>query len=393
MVKDTKFYDALGVSPNASDAELKKAYRKAALKYHPDKNPSPEAAEKFKELSHAYEILSDDQKREIYDQYGEEGLSGQGAGGFGMNADDIFAQFFGGGFHGGPQRPSRGKDIKHSIACSLEELYKGKTVKLALNKTVLCGECKGRGGAEGKVAQCPDCHGNGMKFVTKQMGPMIQRFQTVCDKCQGTGDLIDPKDRCKKCNGKKTESERKILEVHVKPGMKDGDHITFAGEGDQTPGVTPGDVVFIISQKPHPVFQRNGNDLLIEQEIELATALAGGEIAFKHISGDWVRIEIPAGEVIAPGSIKMVEGFGMPVRTHKGNLIIHFNVKFPENNFADEESLKKLASLLPKPKEVKIPADADVDDCTMVPAKLEQSNPYESDEEAHGGPGVQCASQ
>ena len=129
-------------------------------------------------------------------------MSGQGAGGFGMNADDIFAQFFGGGFHGGPQRPSRGKDIKHSIACSLEELYKGKTVKLALNKTVLCGECKGRGGAEGKVAQCPDCHGNGMKFVTKQMGPMIQRFQTVCDKCQGTGDLIDPKDRCKKCNGK-----------------------------------------------------------------------------------------------------------------------------------------------------------------------------------------------
>ncbi|KAL6454557.1 LOW QUALITY PROTEIN: YDJ1 Mitochondrial protein import protein MAS5 [Candida maltosa Xu316] len=398
MAKETKFYDALGVAPTASDAELKKAYRKAALKYHPDKNPSPEAAEKFKEISHAYEILSDDQKREIYDQYGEEGLSGQG--GPGMNADDIFAQFFGGGFHGGPQRPSRGKDIKHSISCTLEDLYKGKTVKLALNKTVLCKDCDGRGGAEGKVQQCPDCHGSGMKFVTKQMGPMIQRFQTVCDKCQGTGDLCDPKDRCQTCKGKKTQSERKILQVHIDP---DGQRIVFSGEDDQEPGVTPGDVVFIVDEKPNQDFQRKGNDLYKEYEVDLLTALAGGEIGFKHISGDWIKIPITPGDVISPGEIKVVEGQGMPVYRQggRGNLLIKFTVKFPESHFADEDKLKELANILPARKEVKVPSGLEVDECDMVkyePARHQQTrrgDAYDSEDEGHGagGPGVQCASQ
>ncbi|GMF05267.1 unnamed protein product [[Candida] boidinii] len=169
MVKDTKFYDLLGVSPDATDAQLKKAYRLGALKYHPDKNPSPEAAEKFKEISSAYEVLSDSQKRDIYDQYGEEGLSGGPGGmGGGMDASDIFSQFFGGGgsgFGGGfgqrPSGPQRGRDIKHVISCSLEELYKGRTAKLALNKTILCPDCKGKGGKEGAVKQCTDCHGSG----------------------------------------------------------------------------------------------------------------------------------------------------------------------------------------------------------------------------------------
>ncbi|KAI5962443.1 YDJ1 [Candida pseudojiufengensis] len=400
MVKDTKFYDTLGVSPTASESELKKAYRKAALKYHPDKNSTPEAAEKFKEISHAYEILSDDQKREIYDSYGEEGLSGQGAAG-GMNAEDIFSQFFGGGFGGQPQRPTRGKDIKHSIGCTLEDLYKGKTTKLALNKTVLCKDCDGRGGAAGKVKECPDCHGTGMKFVTRQMGPMIQRFQTVCDKCQGTGDLCDPKDRCTTCKGKKTTTERKILQVHVDPGMKDGQRIVFSGEGDQEPGITPGDVIFVIDERPNAEFQRKGNDLFKEYEIDLLTALAGGEIAFKHISGDWIKINVTPGEVIAPGELKIVEGQGMPIYRHggKGNLILKFSVKFPPNHFADEDKLKELATILPPRQEVKIPADAEVDEEHMTkydPAKHQQRRSAydEDDEEGQGaGPGVQCASQ
>ncbi|CAK9437185.1 uncharacterized protein LODBEIA_P15720 [Lodderomyces beijingensis] len=401
MVKETKFYDALGVASNASDAELKKAYRKAALKYHPDKNPTPEAAEKFKEISHAYEILSDDQKRDIYDQYGEEGLSGQG--GAGMNADDIFSQFFGGGFGGQPQRPTRGKDIKHSISCSLEDLYKGKTTKLALNKTILCRECEGRGGAVGKVQECPDCHGSGMKFVTRQMGPMIQRFQTVCDKCQGKGDLCHEKDRCTVCKGKKTENERKILQVHVDPGMKDGQRIVFSGEGDQEPGITPGDVIFIIDEKPNAEFQRKGNDLFKEYEVDLLTALAGGEIAFKHISGDWIKININPGEVVSPGEVKLVEGKGMPIyrQSGYGNLILKFSVKFPPTHFADEDKLKQLNSILPPRQEVFIPEDAEVDDCDMVkydPAKHQQRRRHDAydsdDEEGRGGnPGVQCASQ
>lgn len=408
MVKDTKYYDLLGVSPSAGENELKKAYRKAALKYHPDKNPSPEAAEKFKELSQAYEILSDDQKREIYDNYGEEGLSGGGPGGMGgMGAEDIFSQFFGGGFGGmggaGQRGPQRGKDIKHTISCTLEELYKGRTAKLALNKTVLCKLCDGRGGKEGKVKQCSGCHGSGMRFVTRQMGPMIQRFQTVCDSCQGTGDICDPKDRCTVCSGKKTQAERKILQVHIDPGMKDGQRIVFSGEGDQEPNVTPGDVVFVVDEKPHDKFKRRGNDLAYECELDLLTALAGGEVAFKHISGDYIKFNILPGEVIAPGAQRIIEKQGMPIyrNSDKGNLLISFTVKFPESNFASEEKLQQLESILPPRNPVNIPAGAEIDECDLLaidPRKHQQNarrDAYDSDEEEGGahGQGVQCASQ
>lgn len=406
MVKDTKFYDLLGVSPSASESELKKAYRKAALKYHPDKNPSPEAAEKFKELSHAYEILADEQKREVYDSYGEEGLSGGGGPG-GMGADDIFSQFFGGGFGGmggGASRgPTRGKDIKHSISCTLEELFKGRTAKLALNKTILCKACDGRGGKEGKIKQCSGCHGTGTKFVTRQMGPMIQRFQTVCDVCQGTGDICDPKDRCTVCKGKKTQSERKILQVHIDPGMKDGQRIVFSGEGDQEPGVTPGDVVFVVDEKPHDKFTRKVNDLFYEAEVDLLTSLAGGEVAFKHVSGDFIKINILPGEVISPGLTKVVEGQGMPIYRSggRGNLFIKFNVKFPKDHFASEEQIKQLESILPARTSVQIPKGAEVDECDLVdidPYRHQSTNrrdAYDSDDEegGAGGPGVQCASQ
>lgn len=405
MVKDTKFYDLLGVSPSASDTELKKAYRKAALKYHPDKNPSPEAAEKFKELSSAYEVLSDDQKRDIYDQYGEEGLSGAGGPG-GMGADDIFSQFFGGGFGGmggqAPRGPQRGKDIKHSISCTLEELYKGRTAKLALNKTILCKTCEGRGGKEGKIKKCTTCNGSGFKFVTRQMGPMIQRFQTTCDVCQGSGDICDPKDRCQDCKGKKTQSERKILQVNIDPGMKDGQRIVFAGEGDQEPGIVPGDVVFVVDEKPHEKFTRKANDLYYEAEIDLLTSLAGGEVAFKHVSGDYIKFTIFPGEVISPDSVKVIENQGMPIYRQggRGNLFIKFTVKFPTKGFASEEKLKLLEDVLPARAKVTIPKGAEVDDCDLVdvdPIKHKANNrrdAYDSDDEEGGGqPGVQCASQ
>lgn len=405
MVKETKFYDLLGVAPGASDTELKKAYRKAALKYHPDKNPSPEAAEKFKDVSRAYEVLSDDQKRDIYDQYGEEGLSGAGGpGGMGgMGAEDIFSQFFGGGFGGmgGAQRgPAKGKDIKHSISCTLEELFKGRTAKLALNKTILCKTCEGRGGAAGKIKQCSSCHGQGMKFVTRQMGPMIQRFQTVCDVCQGNGDICDPKDRCSTCKGKKTQSERKILQVNIDPGMKDGQRIVFSGEGDQEPNVTPGDVIFVVDEKPHDKFTRKGNDLFYEAEIDLLTALAGGDVGFTSVSGDYVTFNILPGEVVSPGTTKVIENQGMPVYRHggRGNLFIKFSVKFPPKNFASEEKIKQLESILPPRTSFKIPKGVEVDECDLVdvdPYKHQSNTRRETvDSDDEGAqPGVQCQSQ
>ncbi|KAH3901308.1 probable Mitochondrial protein import protein MAS5 [Saccharomycodes ludwigii] len=405
MVKETRLYDILGVKVDATDAEIKKSYRLGALKYHPDKNPSEEAAEKFKEISASYEILSDSEKRSIYDQFGEEGLQGNGGpGGFGgFGAEDLFSQFFGGG-SARSRGPPRGKDIVHEISVTLEDLYKGKTSKLALNKKVLCKGCDGRGGKADAVKKCTSCNGQGVKFVTRQMGPMIQRFQTECDVCHGEGDIIDPKGLCKECNGKKVANVRKILEVKIEPGMKDGSKIVFKGEADQAPGIIPGDVVFVVSEKPHNLFKRQQENLIYNAKVDLLTALAGGDFSVKHVSGEYLKITIIPGEIISPGMVKVIEGKGMPIPKYGGygNLIIKFEIEFPPNNFTSEENLKKLESILPPRKTVEIPASAKVDECTLQdynPSK-HSSNPrggqsYDSDEEdgQHGAEGVQCASQ
>ena len=226
-----------------------------------------------------------------------------------MAAEDLFAQFFGGGsafgsMFGGGMRdtgPKKARTISHVHKVSLEDIYRGKVSKLALQKSVICPKCDGRGGKEGAVKKCTGCDGRGMKAMMRQMGPMIQRFQTVCPDCQGEGEIIRDRDRCKQCNGKKTIIERKVLHVHVDRGVKSGTKIEFRGEGDQLPGVEPGDVVFEIEQKPHPRFQRKDDDLFYHADIDLLTALAGGTIFIEHLDERWLTVEIIPGEVISPG--------------------------------------------------------------------------------------------
>jgi DnaJ family protein A protein 2 len=277
-----------------------------------DKNHNnPAAEQKFKEISHAYEILSDSQKRQIYDQYGEAGLEGGAGGGGGMAAEDLFAQFFGGGMGGGfggmfsgmnhPRGPTKAKTIHHVHNVSLEDIYRGKVSKLALQRSIICPKCEGRGGKEGAVRKCTTCDGHGMKTMMRQMGPMIQRFQTVCPDCNGEGELVKDKDRCKQCMGKKTVVDRKVLHVHVDRGVKSGTKVEFRGEGDQAPGILAGDVVFQIEQKPHPRFTRRDDDLLYHAEIDLVTALAGGTIYIEHLDDRWLSVDILPGEAIAPG--------------------------------------------------------------------------------------------
>ncbi|KAL8802227.1 MAG: hypothetical protein Q9182_003947 [Xanthomendoza sp. 2 TL-2023] len=414
MVKETGLYDLLGVPPNATEAELKSAYKKGALKHHPDKNAhNPAAAEKFKEISHAYEALSDPQKRQLYDQYGEEGLE-QGGGGGGMAAEDLFAQFFGGGggafggMFGGGMRdtgPKKARTIHHVHKVSLEDVYKGKVSKLALQKSVICPNCDGRGGKEGAVKTCSGCNGVGMKTMMRQMGPMIQRFQTVCPDCQGEGEIIRDKDRCKRCTGKKTIIERKVLHVHVDRGVKSGHKVDFRGEGDQAPGVLPGDVIFEIEQKPHPRFQRKDDDLFYHAEIDLLTALAGGQIHIEHLDDRWVTVSVEPGEVIGPGEIKMIRGQGMPSMRHHdfGNLYIQFDVKFPPPMFNSPEKIAQLEQILPPRKDFPPPpADAMVDDFNLEHVdqsgqrRAQGATSMDEDEEdgvPQGAERMQCASQ
>ncbi|KAG6910877.1 hypothetical protein DXG01_006560 [Tephrocybe rancida] len=341
MVKETstplsKFYDLLEVPPNASEVDLKKAYRKKALRLHPDKGGDPEL---FKEVTHAYEILSDPDKRDVYDARGEAGLSEQGGMG-GMDPQDLFSQLFGGGggFFGGgggsrQQGPRKTKDLVHRVHVSLEDLYKGKMTKLALTRNVICIKCKGKGGKEGAVRTCTSCRGQGIKVTLRQMGPMIQQIQSACDDCFGTGEVINAKDRCQHCKGKKVIPEKKFLEVHIDKGMKGGQTVQFRGESDQSPTSEPGDVVIVIEEKPHDRFKRQENDLITEIELDLLTALAGGKFVIKHLDDRALIVNLEPGEVIKNGDLKVIHGQGMPSQRHHepGDLYVKLAVKFPES--------------------------------------------------------------
>jgi DnaJ family protein A protein 2 len=409
---DVDLYSLLGVSKNASDTELKKAYRKLAKEYHPDKNP--EAGDKFKEISFAYEVLSNPEKREIYDRHGLQGLKEGGGPGAGFPGDifgDLFGGFFGGmgGFgFGGPRgrRRTRGEDTYHPLRVSLEDLYNGKTSKLQLSKTVLCKKCKGMGGKAGANVRCPVCNGRGIKVTLRQLGPgMVQQMQTVCPECRGEGETISEKDKCKECTGKKVTQESKILEVHVDKGMHNGQKIPFRGEGDQSPGMEPGDVIIVLQEKEHETFQRHGDDLICTYNLGLTEALCGFEFTVKHLDGRDLVIKSPPGQVIKPGDVRCVMMEGMPIYRNpfeKGNLFVKFEITFPENNFANEKELKLLERLLPPREKVAIPTGENVEEVNLHevdernrPGASGRREAYDEDDEEDGmgGSRVQCSHQ
>ncbi|XP_060709578.1 dnaJ homolog subfamily A member 4-like [Hemiscyllium ocellatum] len=392
MVKETAYYDILGVKPSAGSEEIKKAYRKLALKYHPDKNPNE--GEKFKLISQAYEVLSDPKKRNLYDQGGEQAIKEGGVGGGGFSSPmDIFDMFFGGG--GRMQREKRGKDVVHQLPVSLEDLYNGATRKLALKKNVICDKCDGCGGKKGAVEKCPNCKGRGIEIHVQQIGPgMVQQIQTMCSECHGQGEQINPKDRCKNCNGRKIVKERKILEVYVDKGMQDGQKITFRGEGDQEPGLEPGDVIIVLDQKDHDVFQRHGNDLVMKMEILLVEALCGFKRTIGTLDRRTLLISSKPGEVIKVGSLKCVRNEGMPIYRdpfEKGLLIIQFSVKFPPYGWIPSQDLAMLEDLLPPRQELMITDDMEPVELTEFVSEQHRSyrgEVYEEDQKPRGG--VQC---
>lgn len=395
-VDNSKFYEVLGVSKTATAAEIKKAYRKLALKNHPDKGGDPEL---FKQITVAYEVLSDAEKRELYDQYGEEGLQN---GGGGHDASDIFSQFFRGGSSRGRRGPQKGEDLTHPLKVSLEDLYNGKTVKLAVNRDVICGGCEGRGGAEGAEKTCETCQGRGMRVQLRQIGPgMVQQMQSVCPDCRGQGKTIREQDRCKSCKGKKVTKERKVLEVHIEKGMRHGQRITFSGEADQAPGTIPGDIIFVVQEKEHSLFQRKGGNLIMEKKITLVEALCGFEMIVEHLDGRHLHIKSRPGEVIKPNQFKAVNGEGMPTHGNpfvKGQLVILFKVEFPEDGQLTFNQLSQLKAILPPASPVQMVADAeecfigDFDAEAAAHEQQSQREAYDSDEE-RGGQRVQCQQQ
>lgn len=344
-VDNEKLYKVLGVEKDADENEIRKAYKKLALKNHPDKGGD---VEKFKEISAAAEILCDPEKRKTYDQYGMEGLEGGGEGGH--SAEDIFSMFFGGGGRGGGRRgPQKGEDIVHSIKASLEDLYNGKTVRLAISRNKPCPDCEGRGGKVGCEKHCNDCQGRGVRIQLRQIGPgMVQQMQSACGNCKGTGKLIDEKDKCKACKGNKVYKDRKVLEVNIEKGMVHGQKIKFSGEADEVPGTLPGDVIIVVQEKEHEVFKRKGADLVIPFELQLSEALCGFVKTITHLDGRVLKIEVPAGQVTKHDSVKIIRGEGMPQHGNifnKGGLFVHFNVKFPKTLPANVVS--QIKGLLP----------------------------------------------
>jgi len=409
MTEHTRLYEILDIHVEATEQEIKTAYRKMAIKYHPDKNPGSE--DKFKEISLAYEILSDPEKKSIYDKYGEEGLKEGG----GMDEDlfNFFGFPFGGrGGRGGPGRAQKrkGKDVGVAYPVTLEELYNGKHSQFKLEKTVLCNTCSGKGSLspDSSSTKCQACEGSGITVSLRPLGfGMVQQLQERCRTCHGEGEVIKLKDRCTECKGNKVMEQEKILDVYVEKGMKHGTKITFAGEGDQAPDILPGDVILVLQQKEHPTFKRDKDDLYLEKKISLGEALCGFKLVITHLDGRALLVSSNPGEIIRPGDVKCVEGEGMPQLKNpftKGKLFIQFEVEFPEDGLFTPEVVKSLAAILPRPSDNLGPLPDDIEQVKLeTPSATDGEDEHKHAREAYqdeddedqprGGGGVTCHQQ
>ncbi len=322
------YYEVLGVPRNASEADIKKAYRRLAMKFHPDRNPGEEAEQKFKEAKQAYEILTDPKKRSAYDQFGHAGVDadaglGRG-GGFGDIFGDVFGDIFGG--RGGGRRVHRGADLRYDLSLSLEDAVAGKEVKIRIPTLVECHHCGGSGAKPGtKPRSCATC--NGMGQVRIQQG--FFSIQQTCPQCRGTGTRID--DPCVYCHGQGRVQEQKTLSVKVPPGVDTGDRIRLAGEGEAgDKGAPPGDLYVQIEVERHPIFTREDNHLFCEVPIGFVTAALGGEMQVPTLDGK-VMLKIPPGT--QTGKMFRIRGKGVkPVRGGAvGDLICRVLVETPVN--------------------------------------------------------------
>ena len=348
------YYEVLGVSKSADAIEIKKAYRKLALKYHPDKNPGDkEAEEKFKEAAEAYDVLSNEEKRHRYDQFGHAGVGGAGQGGFGggMSMDDIFSQFgdiFGsfGGFSGfggfgggrGTRRVNRGTNLRVKVKMSLQEIATGIEKKIKVKKYVACQHCNGTGAKDGKsYSTCSTCKGSGQ--VTRVQNTILGAMQTTstCPTCEGEGKIINEK--CTFCNGEGVLMSEEVISINIPAGVAEGMQLSLSGKGNAARrGGVNGDLIVLIEEEEHPELVRDGNDLLYNVFIGYPEAVLGETVEIPTIEGK-VKVKIEAGT--QPGKILRLRGKGLPdVNGYgKGDLLAKVNVWIPKNLSKDEKKL------------------------------------------------------
>lgn len=319
-MSDRSYYEILGVAKGASDDEIKSAYRKLAVKYHPDKNKgNKEAEEKFKEATEAYEVLRDPQKRQVYDQFGKAGLNGGVGGGYGQggaytdysdifgNFDDVFEGLFGNrrgrGGRGGVQR---GSDLRYNLEISLEDAALGKEVKIEVPRNETCGDCGGSGSEKGSSpATCPDCGGSGQIRTAQGFFSVT----TTCPRCRGRGKIVT--NPCKSCHGHGLVEKRRTINIKIPAGVENGSRLKVTGEGEAGPNGGPHGDLYVVTQiRKHPVFERNGSDLVVVKTISLAMACLGGEIDIPTIDGKTISLKIPEGT--ESGQIFRMKGLGIP---------------------------------------------------------------------------------
>ena len=360
MATKRDYYEILGVEKSASEAEIKKAYRKLAIQYHPDKNPGDkEAEEKFKEAAEAYSVLSDKDKRARYDQFGHAGMGGAAGGGFSdfgdFDLNDIFSSVFGhgfsgfggfGGFGGGggarsSQRKFRGSDLRVKVKLNLKDISTGVEKKFKLKKYVVCEHCHGSGAeGDGATETCPTCHGTGSVTRTQQSIFGMMQTQSVCPQCNGEGKII--KNKCKHCAGEGIVYGDEVVEVKIPAGVGEGMQLTVNGKGNagKHNGVA-GDLLVVIEEEKHPDLIRDGEDLIYNLLLSVPTAALGGTVEIPTIDGK-VKVKIEPGT--QPGKVLRLRGKGLPsVNSYgysngTGDLLVNISIYIPETLSKDEKN-------------------------------------------------------
>lgn len=372
MAEKRDYYEVLGVSKNATDEELKKAYRKLAIKYHPDKNPGDkEAEEKFKEAAEAYDVLRDKDKRARYDQFGHAGVDGQaGFGSGGMNMDDIFSMFgdiFGGrGFGGfssfggfGGSRGGRGRNVNRGgnlrirVKMTLEEINSGVEKKIKVKKYVPCKTCNGSGAKPGsEKTTCPNCGGSGVVVQVQRTILGNMQTQSTCPHCHGEGTII--KDKCPDCHGEGIVQSEEVVEIKIPAGVADGMQLSMQGKGNAgARGGINGDLIVLIEEVPHEIFERDGNNLCMQTYITFSQAVQGTTIEVPTLDGK-VKFKIEQG--MQSGKVYRLKGKGLPEVNsfgRRGDLLVRVDVWVPKSFTKEEkkllDELDKHPAFQPKP--------------------------------------------